>query len=103
MSQAPAKFKAFYERQIEFLANNDAVGLVVSVNAGKLLHPTILVYDPDVPKEEALLLNLADEPDISVTSTLRPASLPREVFEYLSPRSRVSYYAEGRKRADQAG
>lgn len=83
--------------------NNEAIGLVVSVNAGKLLHPTILVYDPDVPKEEALLLNLADEPDISVTSTLRPASLPREVFEYLSPRSRVSYYAEGRKRVDQAG
>jgi hypothetical protein len=25
---------------------------------------------------------------------LRPASLPREVFEYLNPRSRISYYAE---------
>jgi putative nucleotidyltransferase with HDIG domain len=75
--------------------NNDAIGLVVSVNSGKLLHPTILLYDPEVPKEEALLLNLADEPDLSVVSTLRPASLPREVFEYLSPRSRISYYAEG--------
>lgn len=83
--------------------NNEAIGLVVSVNAGKLLHPTILVYDPDVPKEEALLLNLADEPEISVTSTLRPASLPREVFDYLSPRSRVSYYADGQKGAGQAG
>ncbi|MBK9749475.1 MAG: nuclear transport factor 2 family protein [Chloroflexi bacterium] len=30
MSQAPAKFKAFYERQIEFLANNDAVGLIAN-------------------------------------------------------------------------
>ena len=30
MSQAPAKFKAFYERQIESLANNDAVGLIAN-------------------------------------------------------------------------
>ena len=75
--------------------NNDAIGLVVSVNSGKLLHPTILLYDPDVPKEEALLLNMAEEPDLSVVATLRPANLPREVFEYLSPRSRISYYAEG--------
>jgi len=75
--------------------NNEAIGLVVSVNPGRLLHPTLLLYDPRVPKDEALLLNLADEPDLSVTATLRPASLPREVFEYLSPRSRISYFADG--------
>ena len=74
--------------------NNDGVGIVVSVNSAKLLHPTILLYDPEVPKEEALLVNLADEPDLAVVSTLRPVNLPREVFEYLSPRSRISYFAE---------
>lgn len=77
--------------------NNDAIGLVVSVNSGQLLHPTILLYEADVPKEEALLVNLADEPDLSVVATLRPASLPREVFEYLNPRSRISYYADADK------
>lgn len=77
--------------------NNDVIGLVVSVNSGQLLHPTILLYDAKVPKEEALLVNLADEPDLSVTATLRPASLPREVFEYLNPRSRISYYADADK------
>lgn len=82
--------------------NNEAIGLVVSVNPGRLLHPTLLLYDPQVPKEEALLLNLADEPDLSVTATLRPASLPREVFEYLSPRSRISYYADGQAGKAQA-
>lgn len=77
--------------------NNDVIGLVVSVNSGQLLHPTILLYDAKVPKEEALLVNLADEPDLSVTATLRPASLPREVFEYLNPRGRISYYADADK------
>lgn len=74
--------------------NNDAIGLVVSVNPGKLLHPTLLLYDPDVPKEEALMLDMADEPDLAVVSTLRPGNLPREVFEYLNPRSRISYYSD---------
>lgn len=83
--------------------NNEAIGIVVSVNSAQLLHPTILLYDPDVPKEEALLLNLADEPDLAVTSTLRPASLPKEVFDYLSPRSRISYYAESHGGAHQPG
>ncbi len=74
--------------------NNAAIGLVVNVNPGKLLLPTLLLYDPAVPKEEALLLNLADEPDLSVAATLRPADLPKPVFDYLSPRSRISYFSE---------
>ena len=74
--------------------NNLAIGLVVNVNPGKLLQPTLLLYDAQVPKEEALLLNLADEPDLSVTATVRPGDLPPEVYDYLSPRSRISYYAD---------
>jgi hypothetical protein len=59
-----------------------------------LLLPTVLLYDPAVPKEEALLLNLADEPDLSVAATLRPAELPKPVYDYLSPRSRISYFSD---------
>ncbi len=75
--------------------SNDAIALVVSVNPGKLLHPTLLLYDPEVPKEEALMLDMADEPDLAIVSAMRPGNLPKEVFEYLSPRSRISYYSDG--------
>ena len=74
--------------------NNAAIGLVVNVNPGKLLHPTLLLYDPTVAKEEALLMNLADEPDLSIASTLQPAELPKLIFDYLSPRSRITYFSE---------
>ena len=74
--------------------NNLAIGLVVNVNPGKLLHPTLLLYDASVPKEEAVLLNLADEPELAIEATLRPTELAPEVFDYLSPRSRVNYYAD---------
>lgn len=74
--------------------NNESIALVVSVNPGKLLHPTLLLYDPTIPKEEALLLNLAEEPELSVASTMRPAELPKMIFDYLSPRSRISYFSD---------
>lgn len=75
--------------------SNDSIGLVVNVNPGKLLHPTLLLYDATVPKEEALMLDLNEEPGLTVARTLHPSSLTREIHEYLSPRSRISYYAEG--------
>lgn len=74
--------------------NNGTFGLVMNVNPGQLLHPSLLIYDPDVPKEEALWLDLADEPDLKVERTLRPGELDKEVFGYLEPRARVSYYAD---------
>jgi putative nucleotidyltransferase with HDIG domain len=74
--------------------NSGAIGLVVSVNAEKLMQPTLLLYDPAVPKKEALLLDLADAPDLSVVSTLRPSELPRPVWNYLNPRSCISYLSE---------
>lgn len=75
--------------------NNDAIGLVVNVNPGQLLHPTVLLYEASVPKEEALMLDLNEETDLAVVRTLHPTALPREIHEYLNPRSRISYFAEG--------
>ena len=80
--------------------SNDAIGLVVNVNPGQLLHPTLLLYDATVPKDEALMLDLKEEPELTVARTLHPSSLTREIHDYLSPRSRISYYAaESEERA----
>lgn len=71
---------------------NEVVGLVTSVNASKPLKPSVIVYDPEVPKHEAIILDLEQEPDIHVVKAIRPGQLPRDVYEYLSPRKRPSYY-----------
>ncbi|WP_324779139.1 HD-GYP domain-containing protein [Thiobacillus sedimenti] len=70
------------------------IGLVMSVNPGRLLHPSLLIHDPDVPKEEALWLDLRESPEVSVAKTLRPAELDRAVLAYLDPRTRISYFTE---------
>lgn len=72
--------------------NNGQIGLIMSVNPGRLLHPSLLIYDPDVPKEEALWLDLREAPELSVVKTLRPVELDVAVRAYLDPRTRVSYF-----------
>lgn len=72
--------------------SNDAIALVASVNPVKPLRPWVTVYDPGVPKDEAIMLDLEEEPEINITKALRPIQLPPEVYDYLSPRKRVTYY-----------
>jgi len=72
--------------------SNGALGMVASVNSSRPLKPTVLVYDPGVPKDEAILVDLEQEPDVSVSKTIKPQQLPTAAYDYLSPRKRMSYY-----------
>ena len=72
--------------------SNDALALVQSVNPQKPLRPWVLLYDPDIPKEEAIMLDLEQEPEINISKAIRPGQLPAAVYNYLSPRKRVTYF-----------
>lgn len=37
-------------------------------------------------------LDLQNEPEINIGTSLKPSQLTREVHEYLNPRKRMSYY-----------
>lgn len=76
--------------------SNGSVGMVVESNPADLLHPLVMLHDPDIPRAEALLLDLRDA-DLKVESALSPAVLPVETVEYLAPRGRLDYYVEGSK------
>ncbi len=77
------------------LSNGD-VGMVVETNQSDLLHPLVMLYDRNIPRAEALLVDLADA-NLSVETALSPSKLPVEMVEYLSPRGRLDYYVEGSK------
>jgi putative nucleotidyltransferase with HDIG domain len=74
--------------------SNGEVGMVMAVNPKNQLNPSVMLYDPDVPKKEALIVDLADEPDLRVEKSIRMAQLSPETLEYLSPRTRITYYVE---------
>src|SRR3990167_9197200 len=66
--------------------SNEMIGLVLAVNPNKPLRPTVIVHDPDVPKEEAIILDLERDTELNISKSLRPGQLPREIYNYLSPR-----------------
>ena len=72
--------------------SNGVIGMVVTINTAKPMKPMVMVYDEEIPKEEAILVDLETEKDINIARAIRPAQLPREIFNYLSPRKQVSYY-----------
>lgn len=68
--------------------------LVVSVNSVRPLKPRVIVHEPSVPKHEALILDLEDQPGIGIRRSLKPASLPADALDYLGPRQRIAYFFE---------
>jgi putative nucleotidyltransferase with HDIG domain len=87
--------------------SNGLTGMVISVNPRQALHPSLMIYNPEIPNTEALIFDMTDEPDLRIECSIRPSQLPLEIHDYLSPRTRVTYYvsesAAGRKdREDRA-
>lgn len=72
--------------------SNELTGIVVTTNPGKPLKPEVMIYDAERPREDAIILDLALETEVTVSRAIRPALLLPEVYDYLSLRKRVSYY-----------
>jgi putative nucleotidyltransferase with HDIG domain len=65
--------------------NNGTIALVIDINEHKLLHPTVLLYDPHTPRREAHIVALAEVPELSIEKVLRPAECSSAILEYLLP------------------
>ena len=68
--------------------------IVVSVNSTRPLKPRLLVCEPGIAKDEALVLDLERTPSIGIKRSLKPGLLPKAAFDYLSPRQRICYFFE---------
>lgn len=76
--------------------SNGSVGMVVETNPSNLLHPLVMLHEPEIPRSEAMLIDLRDA-DLKVETAISPAILPIETVEYLSPRGRLDYFVDGNK------
>jgi putative nucleotidyltransferase with HDIG domain len=72
--------------------------LSVAVDPANSLKPKVLIYNAAVPVDEALLVALADEPELGIQRAIKPMQLPRVAFDYLQPRKRTSFFIESRVR-----
>ncbi len=72
-------------------------GLVLGMHPTLPLKPTVIVYEPNVPKTEALILNLEQEPELAIAKSVRASELDEAAREYLNPRQQVSYYVDPKR------
>jgi len=73
---------------------DDRYALVTNVNSSRPLKPRVLVFDPSLPVDEALHLNLEQYSDLGIRRSLRVPQLPDDALHYLSPQRRVIYFFE---------
>ena len=78
--------------------DNGMIGMTISVNQDNILKPSVMIYDKDVPKNEAIIIDLAEIPDVSISRCIRPQQLAPEVYDYLNPRKSVRYFYQTEKK-----
>jgi putative nucleotidyltransferase with HDIG domain len=73
---------------------DDRFAMVVGVNSSRPLKPRVLVHEPRVPRDDALIVDLESLHGVGIRRSIKPQQLPIASLEYLAPRPRVSYYFE---------
>lgn len=77
-----------------------SIGAVIAINHESLLKPTVLIYDPKIPKEEALMLDLTEE-ELGIVESIRRSTLSPEMLEYLDLGDTVNYYFSSSSGSDK--
>jgi putative nucleotidyltransferase with HDIG domain len=76
--------------------SNDDIGMVVSVDEHQLLRPRVVVYNAEIPRWNALMIDLRERSDLEVREVLRPGECPPAIYEYLGISERLGYFYETR-------
>jgi len=76
--------------------SDGSLGLVVAVDPKVLLKPQILLYSEDIPRNEAVLVDLQKLAGVTVVDVLKAGQQTDRVFSYLGIQERVGYFFDQR-------
>jgi len=74
--------------------SNGMHGIVVSVNPNNPLRPYVMMHNPLHDREQPDILDLREDPTMTIVTCLRPIQLPPDALAYLSPRRKLSYFLD---------
>ena len=74
--------------------SNGMQGIVVAANMHDSMRPNVKVYHPEIPRREALVIDLCIETELAVQQALKPAEVVPEVLRYLSLGKQIAYYVD---------
>jgi len=72
--------------------SNGEIGIVITINPNNPLKPSLLLYDPNIPREEALICEMEENEDIAIEKSIHISELPDKVRLYLSATTQVTYF-----------
>ena len=67
---------------------------VTGVNHDDLLNPQVVLYDADVPKNEAEIIELSEVEDLNIEETVRRNEAPAEMLAYLNFGGSMNYFLD---------
>jgi HD-GYP domain-containing protein (c-di-GMP phosphodiesterase class II) len=68
------------------------LGMVIQAGRDKSMRPTLILYDKNIPREEAAITHLAEEDRLHIVRSLLPSEISPEVQDYLQPGRRVGFF-----------
>ena len=71
------------------------IAMVVSIGDNPLL-PDVIIYDQNIPRNEAMILRLGEDIDSKVERIVSRKDLTEDQLQYLSPKSKIGYYADSK-------
>lgn len=71
------------------------VGVVVGVSPSDPLHPEVIIYDPAIPKYDAIIYKLGTDLDLDIETSLSLKEIDMEALYYLDSRSKIQYFPLG--------
>lgn len=76
------------------ILSDGSVGLVTGVSSKALLQPQILLYHQDIPRTEALNIDLTHHPELTIKDVMIASECPKRIYAYLGITERTGYYYE---------
>lgn len=79
--------------------SDERVGVVViSASTEKPLSPQVLIYEQEVPRHHAIIIDLAKETSVKIDHALRLQDRSNEELDYLLPRRKMNWFhSKGQK------
>ena len=88
-----SRSRVIFRRLLVKLSDGSLAG-VIGVNHDDLLNPQVIVYDAEIPKDEAAILDLSEMDDLNIEDAIRRNEAPQEVLEHLDFGGSLNYFMD---------
>ena len=69
-----------------------SIGLVVSTNRQDRMKPLVMLYEPGVSRDEAIIADLAQDEEMVISQSLHPREISQRIMTHLNPSCMNGYF-----------